>query len=129
MCRFSAKKYTPHFAVCRPVEGVRVLKTCWKHQKSKGYNFLHRNCTQLFFSTPKNIFSEVDRKKMCKKSENFQKSFRVLKIFLCNLQRKIFKTLKEIFWDFFRIFENEKFSSKKIRKIFFLQKSKTNTLG
>ena len=32
---------------------------------------------------------------MCKKSENFQKSFRVLKIFLCKLQRKIFKTLKE----------------------------------
>ena len=59
-----------------------------------------------FFSTPKNNFSEVDRKKCAKKSENFRKSFRVLKIFLCKLQRKIFKTLKDfqkisLFFTFF----------------------------
>ena len=38
--------------------GVRVPKTCWKHHKSKDWNFLHRNYTPNFFSTPsKNIFS------------------------------------------------------------------------
>ena len=56
-----------------------MLKTRWKHHKSKGLNFLHRNCTQFFFSTPKNIFSGIDRKKVNKKKWNFSKFFRNIK--------------------------------------------------
>ena len=57
-----------------------MLKTFWKPHKSKGLNFLHRNCTQFFFSTPKNIFSEIDRKKKWqKKVEFFEKKSKIWK--------------------------------------------------
>ena len=50
--RFCPKTPEPRFG------GVRVLGTCWKAHKRKGYEFLHRSCTQEIFSTPtKNIFS------------------------------------------------------------------------
>ena len=43
-----------------------VPETPRKPHKWKEHKILHRNCTQLFFSTPKNNLSDVDRKKMCK---------------------------------------------------------------
>ena len=52
-----------------------MLKTFWKPHKSKGLNFLHRNCTQLFCSTPKNIFSEIDRFFCCWKKRQFSGKF------------------------------------------------------
>ena len=47
-------------AIIAPMKGV--LGSRWRHQKPKDLKFLHRNCTQLFFSTPIIIFFAIDRK-------------------------------------------------------------------
>ena len=43
------------------VQGVRVLRRPRKPHKSKDWNFLHRNYTPIFFSTPINFFFELDQ--------------------------------------------------------------------
>ena len=44
-------------------QAVGLLGSLWKHQQSRDLNFLHRNCTQLFFSTPKKkLFFEIEKK-------------------------------------------------------------------
>ena len=39
---------------------VGVLRSLGKHQQSKDRTFLHRSCTQLFFSTPKKKLFEIE---------------------------------------------------------------------
>ena len=57
--------------------------------KSKGINFLHRNCAQLF-STPKNSFSEIDRKQCAKKVEIFEKFSKNVTSQKCSMKNHMF---------------------------------------
>ena len=53
------------------------------------------NQSQKYFLSSEIEQFEVDKNYFFNEIEHFSNSFRVLKNSLCNLQRKIFKTLKE----------------------------------
>ena len=93
------------------VRAVGVFGSLWKHQQSRDHTFLHRNYTQLFFSTPKNKFSEVDRKKSEKKSKNVKNlnfQWKIIKIiygFLLKISTfLIFRKFFDFFPNFFHFF-------------------------
>ena len=95
------------FFVRRAVEGVRVLKTLWKHHKSKEHIFQHRSYIPIFFSTSKkNIFFGRPKyfSKMFRRKKNREKnrSFFFVNFFLCwNFRRKKYfprKFSKKMFW-------------------------------
>ena len=95
-----------------PVRVVGVLGSLWKHQQSRDLTFLHRSCTQLFFSTPKkilffgiqNIFRNIFRSKIFfvifRKSKNFVRkkkkkfSFATNKIWKQTMMQKVLSPLK-----------------------------------
>ena len=100
---------------CNPFDGgVRVLKTRWKHHKSKDLTFLHRNYTQLLFSTPKtNIFwliEKIFKKKLGKFSKNGEKStFPMKNHMIFHWQFRIFlifQKFPQFFFLFFSIDQN-----------------------
>ena len=65
-------------------------------------------------------------KKIWKFFDIFENSFRGLKIFLCKLQRKIFKTLKEFFHNFWKwkIFGEKIVDEKNPKNYFFFKNQK-----
>ena len=106
--RGQGRKYRPKFTliffVRRAVEGVRVLKTLWKHHKSKEHIFLHRSYTPFFFNFEKKIFFSVDQKKI----ENF------------STKKKSRKKIGQIFWSKFSTIEisEKKYFPRKFPKFF-----------
>ena len=65
-----------------------MLKTCWKYHKSKDLTFLHRSYIN-FFSIPKTNIFLIDRKKIIK-SQNFQKTYFLRKIFFWSIEKIFF---------------------------------------
>ena len=58
-----------------PIWRARVLKTRWKHHKSKDRTFLHRTYTQKKFSTQKKyIFFEFKKIRKSKSKKNLEKN-------------------------------------------------------
>ena len=52
----------------------RLLESPWKRHQSKDMLFLHRNCKQYFFSTPKKILFFRCQKNKVEKIEKFSKN-------------------------------------------------------
>ena len=66
---------------------LSVVQCPWKPHKSKERNFLRRNYTLFFFSTPKNSWEKHNRKAICW-------------IFLKNIKYKNFENMDFEIWNF-----------------------------